>query len=464
MDDGAVAVIALLGFLGLVVVVLTVMHYYLWRRLVRSTTLPGSRGRRVGRWLLIAAMLSTVAAQVSTFLLPPGLAIPLAWVGFSWLGFAFYLMLFLLVGELIRLGLWLFRRRSESAAPAKSTSDPVPAEAVPAAAGSSSRLPVAERDVRTATADGTNDPTVRTSSVDGTDEPDRTTLRSGENSRAVTRRLFLSRSIAVGAGVAAASVGGYGISRAMGDPLVRRIPVRIAGLDPGLGGFRITMFADAHLGSIRRKAVMERLVDVVNGTEPDLVAVVGDLIDGSVAELAGDVAPMAGLESPHGTFFVTGNHEYYSGVEEWVDYLPDLGVTVLRNERTAIEQGGAAFDLAGVNDITGDDYDDSPDYEQALGGRSGNRPVILLCHQPVSFDRAVELGVDLQLSGHTHGGQLWPFHYVVALQQGSASGLSRIGDTQLYVDSGVGFWGPPMRVGADPEITVIELQPADAEG
>jgi len=297
-----------------------------------------------------------------------------------------------------------------------------------------------------------------------TTEPSRTTEASrlsgsaiSDDEREVNRRLFLSRTIALGAGVAAASVGGYGISRAMGDPVVRRIPVQIASLDPALAGFRITMFDDAHLGSIRGKAVMERIVDIVNGTEPDLVAVVGDLVDGSVADLSADVAPIAGLQSQHGTYFVTGNHEYYSGAQEWVDFLPDLGVKVLRNERIAIERGGAAFDLAGVNDITGEDYDDSPDYEKALGGRRADRPVVLLCHQPVSIDRAVDFGVDLQLSGHTHGGQLWPFHYVVALQQGSASGLSRIGDTQLYVDSGVGFWGPPMRVGADPEITVIEL-------
>lgn len=477
MDDVPVSVIALLGFLGVVVIVLSVMHFYLWRRLVRSTTVAGSRSRRLGRWLLVGAMVSTVAAQVSTFLLPPGLAIPLAWVGFSWLGFAFYLVLFLLVGDLVRLGVWLLRRRSESAVEATNTADPVPAEAVPAAAGSASRLPLAERDVRASALDSASD-TDRTNDVVGTDGPGRTdgfsgtdgasgtpgaSRPTGDDSGAVTRRLFLSRSIAVGAGIAAASVGGYGITRAMGDPLIRRVPVQIAGLDPAFAGFRITMFADAHLGSIRRKAVMERLVDLVNSTEPDLVAVVGDLIDGSVAELGGDVAPMAGLQSPNGTFFVTGNHEYYSGVEEWAAYLPDLGVRVLRNERAAIEQGGAAFDLAGVNDITGDDYDDSPDYDQALGGRS-NRPVILLCHQPINVDRAVEFGVDLQLSGHTHGGQLWPFHYIVALQQGSASGLSRIGNTQLYVDSGVGFWGPPMRVGADPEITVIELEPADAEG
>jgi predicted MPP superfamily phosphohydrolase len=281
------------------------------------------------------------------------------------------------------------------------------------------------------------------------------------DAREVTRRLFLSRSIALGAGVAAAGVGGYGLSRAMADPVVRRVPVQIYGLDPRLAGFRIAMFSDAHLGAIRRKPAMEKLVDTVNGTEPDMVAVLGDLIDGSVADLGGDVAPMAGLLSPQGSFFVTGNHEYYSGVQEWVDYLPDLGVRVLSNERLTIERDGAALDLAGVTDITGEGYDDSPDYEAALAGRRADRPVVLLCHQPVNVDKAVEYGVDLQLSGHTHGGQLWPFHYLIAAQQGAVSGLSRIEDTQLYVTAGAGFWGPPMRVGADPEVVVIELHPQD---
>ncbi len=425
MDDGPVSVIALLGFLGVVIIVLNLMHYYIWRRLVRATTLPGSRSRRIGTWLVVAVMLSTVFAQVGTFLLPPEVTLPLAWLGYGWLGFAFYLVLFLLVGEFVRLGIRLFARRSEPAPAAVVTPEPVPAGLGPG------------------TTPWHNPPLE--------EAPDPTSD--------VSRRLFLSRSIAVGAGVAAASVGGYGIVRAMADPIVQTVTVQIAGLDPRLGGFRIALFSDAHLGSIRRKAAMERLVDIVNGTESDLVAVVGDLIDGSVADLGDDVAPMANLSAPQGTFFVTGNHEYYSGVEDWVEYLPDLGVRVLANERLAIERDGAAFDLAGINDITGADMGDGPDFEAALSGRRRDRPVVLLAHQPVTVDNAVEFGVDLQLSGHTHGGQLWPFHYVIALQQGVVSGLSRIEDTQLYVTSGAGFWGPPMRVGADPEVVVIELHP-----
>ncbi|MDQ4038449.1 MAG: metallophosphoesterase [Actinomycetota bacterium] len=442
------SVLGLVVFVALLLTVLGLMNYYIWRRVVRSTTRPGSRGRRIGTWLIVVAFLATGIAQVASRLVSPEVARPLAWVGFGWLGVAFYFFLFLLLGELVRLALRIFgvgRRKpvidaaaSAEAAAAMRQESTVAAVAVAAAAAPASGGPGA---VRTTPADPTSGSSL------------------AENEREVNRRLFLARSIALGAGVAAAGVGGYGITRALADPVVRRVPVQIAGLDPRLAGFRIALFSDAHLGSIRRRAAMEKLVDTVNGAEPDMVAVLGDLIDGSVAELGGDVAPMAGLQSPHGTYFVTGNHEYYSGAPEWIGYLPDLGVRVLRNERLAIERDGAAFDLAGVNDINGEDFDDPPDFDQALGGRRADRPVVLLVHQPVNVDLAVDYGVDLQLSGHTHGGQLWPFHYIIAAQQGALSGLSRIKETQLYVTSGAGFWGPPMRVGADPEIVVIELQP-----
>ncbi len=443
MDDGAVSVIALLGFVGLVLVVLSVAHYYIWRRAVRATTLPGSRGRRVGTWLVVLALLSTVGAQIGGYLVPLDVVAPLAWVGYSWLGFAFYLFLFLVLGELVRLGVRVLAGRSEAAVPEPSRT-PTPAVVGGGAPVESGTAPVEPG--HGPTEPGTGPPEPGPAPTDG--------------EREVSRRLFLSRSIALSAGVAAAGVGTYGITRSLAEPIVRRVPVQISGLDPSLAGFRIALFSDAHLGAIRRKPVMEQLVDLVNATEPDLVAVVGDLVDGSVAELGDDVAPMAGLQSVHGTYFVTGNHEYYSGAEQWVDYLPDLGVRVLANERVAIEGDGGAFDLAGVNDLTGGDIGEGPDFEAALGGRREERPVVLLSHQPVTVDKSVEHGVNLQLSGHTHGGQLWPFDAVIAVQQGAVDGLSRIGDTQMYVTAGAGSWGPPMRVGADPEIIVIELNPS----
>jgi predicted MPP superfamily phosphohydrolase len=164
------------------------------------------------------------------------------------------------------------------------------------------------------------------------------------------------------------------------------------------------------------------------------------------------------LVSRDGSFFVTGNHEYF--VEDTVPWLRELerfGISPLRNENTAIRRGGAAFDLAGVNDLTGQRRGDPPDYDRALAGVDPNRPTVLLAHQPVMVEQAAARGVDLQLSGHTHGGQTWPFQYVVKAVQPSLAGLSTFDDTQLYVTRGAGFWGPPVRLGAPPDISILSL-------
>jgi predicted MPP superfamily phosphohydrolase len=270
--------------------------------------------------------------------------------------------------------------------------------------------------------------------------------------------LFLARTLGAVAGVASAGVVGGGMVSALGPPEVNRLSIPLRRLNPGLAGFRIAVVADIHLGPLLGRGHTERVVRMVNESRPDLVAIVGDLVDGTVDELGPAVEPLRDLVSPHGTFFVTGNHEYYSGYAPWLTELDRLGVHVLRNERTVISQAGAAFDLAGVNDVNGRSYSDSPDFDRALAGRDTSRPVVLLAHQPVQVADAASRGVDLQLSGHTHGGQLYPFHYVVRLSQPSLSGLSKVDDTWLYVTRGVGFWGPPVRVGAAPEISIVELR------
>jgi uncharacterized protein len=231
------------------------------------------------------------------------------------------------------------------------------------------------------------------------------------------------------------------------------VPVPVGG--DALRGFRIAVVSDIHLGPISGRAHTERIVRMINETRPDLVAMVGDLADGSVAELGEAAAPLRDLVSREGTFFVTGNHEYYSGYEQWVTELERLGLHHLHNEHTPV--GGGRLTLAGVTDVMGRSFDDPPDIPRALDGRPTGTPTVLLAHQPVQVRDAAKAGVDLQLSGHTHGGQLWPFHYAVRAQQGAVSGLSKVDDTWLYVTNGAGFWGPPVRVGAPPEITVIEL-------
>jgi predicted MPP superfamily phosphohydrolase len=239
------------------------------------------------------------------------------------------------------------------------------------------------------------------------------------------------------------------------------VPVTLPRLDPALDGLRIVTFSDGHLSATYGGRRFERVVELVNAQRPDVVAIVGDLVDGEVDELRRDVAPLADLVSRDGVYFVTGNHEYFVDTAAWLRHLPTLGVDVLRNERVAIRRGTASFDLAGIDDRTAASSGipgQGADLDAALDGRDESRPVMLLAHQPVQVEQARARGVDLQLSGHTHGGQLWPFDYVVRLDQPAVEGWSRQGRTQLYVTPGVGFWGPPVRVGARPEVTVIELR------
>jgi hypothetical protein len=272
------------------------------------------------------------------------------------------------------------------------------------------------------------------------------------------RRLLLRRGAAVAAGVVAAGAGGYGVWRAYAPPRVRRLQVPLAGLDRRADGLRVAVIADLHVGPLSGRGQVERVVEIVNSLEPDLVAVVGDLVSTEVGAVVREAASLRRMRSRYGSFFVTGNHEYYHGFEEWLAAADELGLRVLRNQRVEITHRGGAIDLAGVNDREGSRYDDPPDYAAALGDRDPSRPVVLLAHQPVQVHRAAEFGVDLQLSGHTHGGQLYPFDYLVRLDQPAVSGLAEVDGTQVYVTNGAGFWGPPMRVGADPDVTLLELR------
>jgi uncharacterized protein len=271
--------------------------------------------------------------------------------------------------------------------------------------------------------------------------------------------VFLARVSAVAAGAASVGLVGVGAANALGPPDLLQVPVRLRKLDQAFNGFRIAVVSDIHLGPLSGRAHTERIVEMINQTEPDLVAVVGDVVDGTVEELGPAAEPLRDLDSREGTFFVTGNHEYFvENPLSWLRELERLGVQLLRNENTAIRRGAAAFDLAGVNDIAGESHSEAPDFDRALTGRDSSGPTILLAHQPVLVEEAAARGVDLQLSGHTHGGQMWPFHYIVRLAQPSLAGLTTVNSTQLYVTRGAGFWGPPVRIGAPPDITVLSLQ------
>jgi predicted MPP superfamily phosphohydrolase len=241
------------------------------------------------------------------------------------------------------------------------------------------------------------------------------------------------------------------------------VDVPIAGLPPALTGFTIAQISDIHVGPTIKAHYLRGIVDAVNGMDADLVAVTGDLVDGSVAELRGHVAPLADLVSRHGTFFVTGNHEYYSGAVPWMAELRRLGVNVLHNEHVVLESAGASMVLAGVSDYGAHHFDPAhrSDPVAAMRGAPASAAVrILLAHQPRSADAAEQAGFDLQLSGHTHGGQFVPWIWLVRLQQPFTAGLHRLGRLWVYVSRGTGYWGPPKRLGAPSEITRLRLIPA----
>jgi predicted MPP superfamily phosphohydrolase len=267
------------------------------------------------------------------------------------------------------------------------------------------------------------------------------------------------RALAVVGVVAAATVAG--LRAALAKPRVRRVEVRIERWPESRDGFRIVQLSDLHIGPILGRAFAAGLVAEVKRLAPDLIVLTGDLVDGSVNHIRDEVEPLARLSAPHGCYFVTGNHDYYSGAEAWVERVRELGMRPLRNERVQIGAGDQAFDLAGVEDHRGDWIRGSPeDLAEALRGRDPDRPVVLLAHDPTSFGRAQTMQVDLQLSGHTHGGQIWPFVYLVRLAVPYAAGLLRRGRSQLYVSRGTGFWGPPIRLFAPSEITEIVIRRA----
>ncbi|MEU9332174.1 metallophosphoesterase [Streptomyces sp. NPDC048290] len=423
-------------FVFAVVGVLIAANWYLWRRLVRDTTSGPGWLRRGGALLIAGGWVLAIAALVAERTGAPFVVQQiLAWPGFLWLALSIYLLLAVLVGEIVRplLRRYLERRRPAAVPEAVRDTQPVPA-----------------------TAATPNDPPRSVGDTPGLpeDAPDGTgDTPSPRLVAAPSRRLFVSRVVAGAAAAAAVGTVGYGTYGVLNGPSIRRVTVPLAKLPRSAHGFRIAVVSDVHLGPVLGRGFAQRVVDTINSTQPDLIAVVGDLVDGSVKDLGPAAAPLAGLRARHGTYFVTGNHEYFSGAEQWVEEVRRLGMTPLENARTELPH----FDLAGVNDVAGESEGQGPDFGSALGDRDRTRACVLLAHQPVQIHDAVDHGVDLQLSGHTHGGQLWPGSFLAAAANPTVAGLERYGDTQLYVTRGAGAWGPPTRVGAESDITVIEL-------
>ncbi|MEW1924675.1 metallophosphoesterase [Streptomyces sp. NPDC088360] len=416
------------------------MQWYAWRRLVRDTTAGPGFARRAGTVVFVAGPLLMFAAVASERTGAPfWLQQVLAWPGFMWMALSIYLVLALLVAELVRP--FFLRRRTNPTPTEDSATEGSPTED-PATERSSTESPARE-------ALSTESPAPQAPALAPAPAPAEVRTERA----APSRRLFVSR--IVGGTAAAVAVGtvGQGTYGVLRGPRVKRVTVPLAKLPRGAHGFRIAVVSDVHLGPILGRGFTRRVVDTINGTQPDLIAVVGDLVDGSVEDLAPAAAPLAQLRARHGTYFVTGNHEYFSGAEQWVDHVRELGLRPLENARTELP----GFDLAGVDDVAGEREGRGPDFAKALGDRDRSRASVLLAHQPVVIHDAVKHGVDLQLSGHTHGGQLWPGNFIADLANPTLAGLERYGDTQLYVTRGAGAWGPPVRVGAPSDITVVEL-------
>ena len=270
--------------------------------------------------------------------------------------------------------------------------------------------------------------------------------------------------------LAAVAASAIGLWNARRTARVRRIDIALPQLPAALQGFTIAQLSDLHVGPTIGRGYIARIVERVNALQPDVVAITGDLVDGSVPTLRDRIAPLADLRSRHGSYVVTGNHEYYAGAHAWIDELRRMGMTVLMNQhvllRPAAGAGGAqggdadALLLAGVTDFHAGHFDaaHASDPVQALHGAPAAATArVLMAHQPRSAPAAADAGFQLQLSGHTHGGQFWPWNLFVPLQQPFVAGLHRVRGLQVYVSRGTGYWGPPKRLGAPSEITLLRL-------
>ncbi|WP_245548925.1 metallophosphoesterase [Nocardia exalbida] len=485
--------VAVLVLVGVVVLTVVGAHWYIWRRLVRDTTAARSRARRVGTAIVLTGPLLLLGATVAELASAPFAVVRIiAWPGYLWGALFMYLLLALAVGEPIRI---LALRRFDRGRAVPNRESVAEIDSVPESSGGSGSEEASAGGSGSASESSVGSGSGRASvvgsgfasesvvgsgsgraSAAGSDSASKSPAEHGsaresptgagsapealpatappaESPKRLPRRVFVSRVVSGAAVAAAAATVGIGAYGVLDGPSVKRVAVPLAKLPRRADGFRIAVVSDVHLGPILGRGFAQRVVRSVNDTQPDLIAVVGDLVDGSVEHLRSAVEPLAGLRARHGAFFVTGNHEYFSGAEQWVEHVQELGMHLLANARTELP----GFDMAGVNDVQGERIGQGPDFGKALGDRDRARTAVLLAHQPVLIEDAVAHGVDLQLSGHTHGGQLWPGNYLAGLANPTVAGLERYGDTQLYVSRGAGAWGPPVRVGAPSDITVVKL-------
>ncbi|AEI62777.1 metallophosphoesterase [Corallococcus macrosporus] len=459
-------------------------HVYLYRRLFAATS-EHRAWRRVGAGLMTVLGTLLVLSWSVTHFLPMDSTFAVATAVWTWMGAVIYLLLALGVMGVVRKVAARLRgsrggtadareaaatdaashaQVTESAAQAGGTwAATSPAQAIAGSAQAGGKL-AATGTESVSVASGALATGGHSAATAHAESAPVVTATGGATAAApapvdVARRRFLARATAGGAVLASGGVTGFGMWSAFHPPVVNEVAVKLPGLPKALDGFTIVHLSDIHVGPVIRRPFMDELVRRCNALRPDLMCITGDLVDGHVASLSPAVSALSELKSRHGTYFVTGNHEYYWSDAAWAEALEGMGVHVLRNRHVRIGDAAASFDLVGVDDWSAGKMGFAQGYDlaAATAGRDSDRASVLLAHQPSNWKVAAQQGMGLQLSGHTHGGQFFPFTLAVSAIWEHDAGLFHEGDRHLYVSRGTGFWGPPLRVGAPPEIVRVTL-------
>lgn len=447
MDTARFILFALVTGLATVAV-----HVYLYRRLFAATS-EHRAWRRVGMGVMTVLGTLLVLSWSVTRFLPMDSTFAVATAVWTWMGMAIYLLLALGVLAAVRKVAARIRGSRGETPVAESRG-----AGTTASVSHAHEMGGSARGGDTLAATGTETVSVTLEAM-ATSSHGVAAAHAEAAPVDVERRRFLARATAGGAALASAGVTGFGMWSAFHPPVVNEVAVKLPGLPKALDGFSIVHLSDIHVGPVIRRRFMDELVRRCNALRPDLVCITGDLVDGHVASLAPAVSAVSELKSRHGTYFVTGNHEYYWSDAAWAEALEQMDVRVLRNRHVRIGDTAASFDLVGVDDWSAGKMGFSQGYDlaAATAGRDAERASVLLAHQPSNWKVAAREGMGLQLSGHTHGGQFFPFTLAVSAIWEHDAGLFHEGDRHLYVSRGTGFWGPPLRVGAPPEIVRVTL-------
>jgi len=384
-------------FLAVFTLFMGLLHWYVWRRLVRDTA-PSRAVRRGAAAAYAALILIFLWGGMGGRWLGSSPSW-IRWTANLWIGLLGLLVIVLFCIDVLRAGAWLVRR-ARGAGAEKAGSDHRPASS--------------------------------------------------------ERRVFLARLLAGASASIAGGLATVGTYEALRRVRIKKVEVALDKLPAAAEGYTIAQISDVHIGPTLGIDFVEEVVAGIKQIPADLIVITGDLVDGDVATLAPKLQALRELRARDGVFFVTGNHEYYAGAEQWLRHLPTLGIRPLQNERVRLP----AFELAGVPDWTADGFPgtEAADMGKAIAGRDPDLPLVLLAHQPRHAYEAMASGVDLQLAGHTHGGQMFPMTWLIHLAYPFIAGLYRRGDFQIYVSEGTGYWGPPMRLGTKAEITHITLR------